>query len=505
MKQLTRTTTVTPTNLIAIASNNMFRASQDERDSSYIFDNQINAAKEIVTALHDRTTRRNHVMLLAKMQSGKTGACNATVNIINHLDLAREMGIDKFIFITGMNDCGLKHQTYERIIEQIDDANVSNVYNGKRSLRKLNNPKYFVLKNSDLMSYEGDLNNSLIFIDECHYGSKEKNILTKFLYKHKVNWRDESFLISRNIYMVSVSATPFSEIISDKGGYKKCIELKTNDGYIGVSQYIENGNIHCGEFKDAVGEVTYALADALEDMEKNDEIGVCIVRTRKFDEMKEDLFVSHNFDIFEMYAAGSKIEYDKLAAILDEIASANAFNKKFEGVSSKFLTAQKIVRKPLLVLIKGAYRAGVTISPKHKDLIYMVYDYSKLSAATAQAMLGRMCGYRANGTELKTQFYVNDGMAEMYSNWEKDFSNRDNVPCDKTKQEWLDFDDMKNGEIYTSLASKTRGNFTIDLSDEEIEYLDEETEEKKTSKLLSKLQVEEDGSKECKGFVPSIA
>ena len=37
------------------------------------------------------------------------------------------------MFISGMNDCGLKEQTYKRVIEQIADANVDNTYFGKEA------------------------------------------------------------------------------------------------------------------------------------------------------------------------------------------------------------------------------------------------------------------------------------------------------------------------------------------------------------------------------------
>lgn len=481
---MTQTQTTTITDIISSTSNDMFRKGTPA-DKSYIHDSQIDAAKEIVSSFHNMVTRRNHVMLIAKMQSGKTGVCNAVVNIINKLDLARQMGVDKFFFITGMNDCGLKSQTHERLFEQVDDANVGNTYTGKRSNKRTNgNNKYFVLKNSDLRSLDEDINNSVIFIDECHYGSNEKNVLTQFLYSKGIDWKNQNFLISRNIYIVSVSATPFSELISDTADAKKCVELKTHDGYVGVSEYVENGLVHNGKFDDTVGEVTYALADALDQMEKDGVAGVCIVRTRKFDEIEQDLFVQHNFDIHEMYSSGKKIEYDRLTQRINELIADNEYNKQFDGVTMKCLLNQKKQIKPLLVLIKGAFRAGVTIEANQKDYIYMVYDYSQKSAATAQAMLGRMCGYRADDTKIKTHFYINDTMANMYAKWESDFSDRTNIPCDKMKQEWVEESEFTGNE---TLSSKSCGNFAIDLDDAEIEMLFSKCRSKKTGRANAKL------------------
>ena len=62
--------------------NSTFRKCEDKNNSSYIFDNAINTAQKIVMELSSNVLRTNHVMLTAKMQSGKTSVCNAVVNII---------------------------------------------------------------------------------------------------------------------------------------------------------------------------------------------------------------------------------------------------------------------------------------------------------------------------------------------------------------------------------------------------------------------------------------
>lgn len=461
------------------SNNNLFRVN-DENDSRYIHDNQINAAKEIVAAFNDNVTRRNHVMLVARMQSGKTGVCNAVVNVINSLHLDEQMGVSKFLFITGMNDCGLKSQTYARVIEQITDANVGNTFFGKRKSRFNTSNRYFVLKNSDLLTFEETLDNSVIFIDECHYGSNENNILTKFLYQHNIDWKNQNNLIQRNIYIVSVSATPFGELISDTALSKKVIELKTNDDYIGVSDYRENGLIHEGKFDDVVGNVTEQLIDAIDRMRQNDEYGVCMVRTRDFEDYTNDMFASYNFEIHEMESNGSKIAYDQLVERLIELKRVNDFNKRFKNVTNKFLLQQKIQTKPILVLIKGAYRAGITLPSEVKDLVYMVYDYSVKSATTAQALLGRMCGYRPKDVVLKTHFFINKKASDMYSDWEGDFSNRENIPCDKSLKSWVN--DKNDLSVYDNveLSSKSCGNFAIDLTDAEIEEIFAKCNGKKT-------------------------
>lgn len=442
-------------------NNDYFRTTKDKSNSSYIFDPQIDTARKIIMELACNTLRTNHVMLIARMQSGKSGVCNAVVNIINKSKLYKNMCVKQFFFISGMNDCGLKDQTYSRLIEQVEGATKDNTYYSKRSKKNEKN-KYFVLKNSDLMAFEGILDNSIIFIDESHYGSNEKNVLTKFLVKHGIDWRNTNELIKRNIYIVSVSATPFDELVSDTIQCKKMVELNTSEEYVGVSQYIEKDVIFEADKDDIEedGAIFEYIMEAESRMIDNDENGIIFIRTRKFDVIMENEYVANNFDVFQMYASGSKIEYDTLNQKMQELLESNERRKALKALGVEDDT------KPLIVLIKGAFRAGITISPKFKDIIYMIYDYSAKSDTTAQAMLGRMCGYRRSTENIdKTFFYLNKKFADMYSAWENNFGDRDLIPSDNSKMEWVD--NSYVGED-VEFGSKSCGNFTISLSDDKI-------------------------------------
>ncbi len=450
--------------------NDKFRKTFNKKHG-YLYDSQINTAKDVVANLARKTTRRNHVILAAKMQSGKTGVCNAVVNIISQTSLHRYLAIDKYMFITGMNDCGLKSQTLKRVEEQIIGANKDNIYSGLRSKKNLSPNHYFVMKNSDLLKYEGDINNSIIFIDEAHYGSNDKNILSKFLYAQGINWKDTNDLIKRNIYIVSVSATPFDEIVSDTKEVKSIVELQPSKEYIGVSEFLKNGQVMDAEKDDIEeeGEIFDYINDAHQRMVDDGVAGIIVIRTRKFNVIKSDPYVMKDFDIYEMYSSGSNIEYGVFNEMAKDLINKNEYNKRVDSMTpSKALigSVPKMYVKPLIVLIKGAFRAGITLDPRIKDYIYMVYDFSLKADTTAQALLGRLCGYRSKRTGVKnTYIYVNKKFADMYSAWEKDFQNRQIVPCSKTTYQWLP-NDVKNP--MAQIGTKSRGNIAIDLSDKEI-------------------------------------
>lgn len=450
--------------------NDIFRKSIETDSSAYVYDNSINTAKEIVSELASHVLRTNHCFLLAKMQSGKTSVCNSVVNVITQSSLDKDMCVKKFLFITGMNDCGLHNQTHIRIKEQVIGASVDNIYYGKRCKRNMSENQFYVLKNSDLKDFDEPIDNSVIFIDESHYGSNERNHLTKFLVRHGIDWKNTNDLIKRNIYIVSISATPFDEIVSDTLQCKRIIELKTDNAYVGVSEYLKKELVFDADKNDIEdGKIFDYIADAHNRMIENHESGIVFIRTRNFQIFKDAQYIIENFDIFEMYSGSSRIEYQKLNELMDELTHKNNVNNKaYLYANNRNIqgSISPIETKPLLVLIKGAFRAGITIDAKYKDLIYMVYDYSLKADTTAQALLGRMCGYRNQETSvLNTYFYINKKFAEMYSVWENNFTNRNAIPCDKSEWNWCENTYQGND---VKFGSRSCGNFTIELDDEDL-------------------------------------
>ena len=498
MEQLDRDKII---NVINETPNSLFRLSDDVKSRGFIYDTQINAAREIVLALSDNKTRRNHVMLVAKMQSGKTGVCNAVTNIITQSELNRYMAVNKFLFLTGMNDCGLKEQTFFRVMTQVIGANGDNVFGGRKYKSNNEEKKFFILKNSDLKKYEGTIDNSVLFIDESHYGSNEKHNLTKFFEKNNINWKNTNELIERNIYIVSVSATPFSELVSDVLDCKKVITLKTDTNYIGVSEFIKMGSIQEASKEDISfeGNIFEYIQTAHDRMLNNDENGVIIIRTRDFDVIESNEYVRTHFNVYKMFSNGNKIEYEKLSNAIFKLSYRD--DKLKEIKAKKRLNPELLARlegKPLLVLIKGAFRAGITIPDVLKPKIYMVYDYSVKCDTTAQAMLGRMCGYRNDESRINNAvFYLNKKYADMYGFWENDFRNKNNIPSNKSSYQWIDYNKNKENEMPPScvFASKPCKNFTIDLNDDVIMELygvsnKQEERRKQAHEIFRRLLVE---------------
>ena len=450
--------------------NSECRKTNDPSSDEYIHDNQLEAAKEVIKSftahispLDEHDGRNNHVVLVAKMQSGKTGTCNGIINILTKTKLGSYFHIENYFYITGMNDNGLHDQTVERICGdkkgQVIEANEYNVCNGEKEIDVKPNAKFFVQKNSDLRKNKIKLSNCLIFIDESHFGSNKKNVLTKFLEENGIDWKNGKALKEKHIYIVSVSATPFDEIISDIADCKEIVELKTSKGYVGVSEYLEAERIYDAKKSDfkmnkKTGEtpIVEYLKEAYKRIKENNNKGVIFIRTRDKNIRKHG-FIQDNFSVVELDASkGGSIDYNRVYEKIQSMIDA------ITGTES---------HKPIIFFIKGAYRAGITLDPKHKDQVFMIYDDSSKSEATAQGLLGRMCGYRSNNDfYTRTMFYVNKQHAEDYGEWEEDFREKENIPATK-RWEWADPDSTDlNAE--SKISTKGIDNIIINLSDQEI-------------------------------------
>lgn len=419
--------------------NDEIRITNDITSKKYIHDNQIAAAKEIVKSFtahlppeNQHNARNNHVVLVAKMQSGKTGTCNAVINILEKTKYNSYFKIDKYFYITGMNDNGLHKQTVYRLSSdeegQVIDANFDNVCDGDKETREKPHAKYFVQKNSDLRKNNIKLSNCVIFIDESHFGSNKINVLTKFLEENGINWKNNNILKNKNIYIVSVSATPYDEIVSDIVDCKTIVTLETNEMYIGVSEYLDNDCILNADRFDfrknrKTGKIPIIeyIKEIYEKIKENDNKGVLFIRTRD-SKIKNDKFIKSNFKKVEIEGNINYEEvYDKTQSMIDSISGSET-------------------NKPIIFFIKGAYRAGITLDQQHKDYVYMVYDNSSKAEATAQGLLGRMCGYRNTKSNFdKTIFYINRQHAEDYAEWEEDFKLKNNIPTTKN-WDWVSDD-----------------------------------------------------------------
>lgn len=375
------------------------RLTEDNLADSYVYDNQIETAKEIIYNFYSQKSR--WCLLFAEMQSGKSGTFFSIPYIISRNNtIVKKLNIDIFnnginvFLLTGMNEKELISQ-FERDIDKFTGLNITkNVLHNSEMQKFLNKSEENWLP-SDKLVIDRMKKNSLILIDESHYGSDKNQILDKFL-KNVIGINpngDNTPLIKNNIYVVSISATPMAEFINSNLSEfkKKIIPLKNSKGYSGIVEMFDNNQVfHSYDLKSNLS--IDRFIDTVLSIKK---IGYVLVRCTS----KQQTLIENRIGE-RMVSNLSIIDYFRHSknTILDN-----------QGIND---IVEQLPVKKTLIFLRGLLRAGKRVNTEN---IIMVHDTSESKVdTTVQSLLGRCCGYNKNTDIL---IYCDKLSAEKYKNW----------------------------------------------------------------------------------------
>lgn len=295
--------------------------------------------------------------------------------------------------LTGMSDKELINQ-FETDISSFTGMDIKkNVFHNPEMNKFLQTPKSD-WSSDDIMIIDRMKKNSLILIDESHYGSDKNQILNKFLTNIigiSPNG-DNKPLDKNNIYVVSISATPMAEFINANTSNfkKKIIPLKNSDGYYGIIEMFENNKVHKAfDLKDK-----NSIDNFIDKIININKIGYILVRSteKQKEKIKERLG--------ERLINFSIIDYDQhsKSRILDNMGINDLLQNK--------------PTKNTIIFLKGLLRAGKRVDTRN---VIMVHDTAESKVdTTVQSLLGRCCGYGKNqNIEIYCDFYS----ALKYKNW----------------------------------------------------------------------------------------
>ena len=336
--------------------------------------NQIQEADRIVCDFEETP----YVVLLAQMQGGKTGTYLHTA--FKMMNLGR---VEHVYILSGSADKSLKEQAYTDLSEALGALPLA--------LRP-KSKNIHILFSNDLGSATRIPDNTLLIHDECHMAQSKDNRPFKFYKKngiHKALSGAFGTLHERNILILGVSATPFSEITSNQKvlnddwspSEKEILQERLNPeskkihpmihgaGYIGVSEFLANGNIRF-ESQPIKSHACIHIARVLHDPAERYAGTYCVIRTAtKNQEVIETLATEHGYD----------------------------YKSVFGDSTESLAFMETCPRTKTIIHICGRFRMGQVIPKEH---IGMVYEQSeKPNADTVlQGLVGRMCGYHANLT-----------------------------------------------------------------------------------------------------------
>lgn len=361
--------------------------------------NQVEAAINCLKDFDSGLPRPNYDVLRGYCQGGKTGTMQAIILLIGELNISEVMGINKYFYITGDNTTGLKSQSEQRI-DECSSAVVGD---------------FHYLKNSDMkndIANKDILRNAIIFADESHYGTTdEANIAIQWLRSKGLGMDNNIDLVERNIYIVSVSATIYKEFLSDEKMWKNYITLETGEGYRGFKDFYAEKcfqPVRSAITRNNAEDRFFEMRNYLDDIKQRtgrEKCAIVRVSSGKAYSRYRDIAEKY-FRVMVIDGSEGKIDYNAIENILEH---------RCDGYE-----------KPLLIIIKGAFRMGISLHEYAKKNIGVVFDYSDGNnvIATEQGLLGRVSGYWTTDDWKDLKIYINANQYETLI----DYYINENIP-----------------------------------------------------------------------------
>lgn len=363
------------------------------------YKNQIKCGNKIIDVYKQDI---NYVLLLAQMQSGKTGVCRYVIE-----QFIKQMGIkpENIYYICGINDKELRTQLIIDLKGVLDKSNILfSKQLDKHKVEKLKIKPEFVL------------------IDESHYAGLIDSNIDNFL-------KTYSQII---LYYLSISATPMGEIASmtnDCNKYK--IILKPDKTYYGIKKIFENNRIWQSANLNGDYEDFFNIID--KEYTRQEETGwkYGIIRLNNryyFEDLEKELNSIYDIKFINIHNDYNKIKIND-----------------FINIKPKKMT---------IIWIYNTLRAGQQVNTTNIGFIHDTYN--TLTDTTAQSLLGRVCGYNKEKDEVNC--YVDIKAAKKMLLWINYNYDKGFIPV-KSKN-------ILNGNSCNSLNWKLHSPLYISLLDE---------------------------------------
>ena len=347
------------------------------REQRKLYQNEKNAAKEIISACLENGFR--WCVLLAQMQSGKTMTYYFVI-----AEMLRRGQVRKGVIFSGSAETELREQVEESKKEffvkykaYLVEEHIAEYSKDEISdMCELMSEMIEIVWSADLKKYKDDASETFFVWDESHYAQNTGMRPGEFLKKMGIcPTGDPEQLAEKNSFLLSVSATPFSEL-SDQihmEQHKNIVRMVPGEGYYGVKHMLSAGKII------GFNKWRECLKRALEMHKNESEPSYAILRKTA----KSDITEIRDFAEARGWLV---VEYD-------------SENKQID-MSSLNIAPEK----DTLIVLKGMLRMGKRLDKSHISFA-MEMSKSSSSDVVLQGLLGRMCGYNAN---LNTVIYINE-------------------------------------------------------------------------------------------------
>jgi hypothetical protein len=365
---------------------------RNEKKMASVHTNQQLCGDEILAAYE--TNSIYHILLLSQMQMGKSG----TYWYVIFNALFKKNLIENVIVMSGNREKDLYNQVKEDkdaytdwFFKQDSVTKTLSAFEIQKMKEKVKtNVKILWGPNLSGKKKPSELvkNNTLIVWDESHYAQSEKNSPDLFFKNNGLsNLIDGTISLDeiklRNIRLLNVSATPFSELImnseKNKMSYHKVIRLIPQNTYCGIQKYMERGLIHSS----------------------------VIINTDNKELIKDTISLYKNPGNPKYMIVRVNNNKGALKVMKEICKELNIVCKRYNSKIVE-IDLDDMNDKPMfdtMIVISGMLRMGKVVPKEHISMVYESTTKKSVRKIDTglQGLLGRVCGY----SQLKNGFDIN--------------------------------------------------------------------------------------------------
>ena len=334
-------------------------------------------------------------ILLAQMQSGKTDT---------YLRIACELLdknlVDFIVIFSGNSETDLCDQVYENIKEEqrnvknpvpkpssfwpkylaSKEESLASVPQQFRSfalegMKATNKAKISIVWGTELNNYSGPTERTLFIWDEAHFAQNITQRPDKFLKRIGISANgDSSLLKEKQNLVLSVSATPFSELsdIHHLNQMKFIIKMEPGETYVSVKQIRDSKRLIGYSNLESGLRTAFSLYNSAEGPQW------AVIRiSKKSEDLVKDLCMVNGWRF---------VVYDSISKEKDE------GKKAWDSMS-------KAPKCNTAILIRGMCRMGKNMQKKHLSFVFETAKKSSTDTVL-QGLLGRCCGYSEGSSKV---------------------------------------------------------------------------------------------------------
>lgn len=335
------------------------------------------------------TENRPHTLLLAQMQMGKTGTYWHVI-----LEALLREKTQRVFIISGNREKELR--------AQVKQDRLAYTLQHSRSLRK----RIRILWGSALTRAELVPPNSLIVWDEAHYAQSLINAPFRFFERNELegllNGSDSRTAIERNIRLLTVSATPFSELLSKLEDPHHCmVRLVPSESYFGVGYYLREGRVHPSfEMKEDHRECLRALLERYAD--------------------KARYMIIRLMDTTRRYR------------MVHELCQELGIRTEVLNCQRRSIEVGQLAERPeraTAVLISGMLRMGKVLPKRHVSMVFeeKTPKNTKHADTGLQGLWGRVCGHSEAPFDIDV--YIEESMIDYAQQYVESYDAKEGPLC----------------------------------------------------------------------------